>query len=68
MSPAPLTIDRNRAVLAGVCAGLAKWLGWSCRRARIAYVAFTILSGVIPGILAYFALYILIPDRAKNLQ
>lgn len=65
MSAGSLTIDRNRAMLAGVCAGMDDWLGWSCRRVRTAYVAFTILSGVVPGIVAYFALYVLIPDRAK---
>lgn len=51
-------------VLAGVCGGIARWLGWNSTRVRVLYVLVSILSAAFPGILVYIILWILMPrDR-----
>ena len=48
-------------VLAGVCGGLADWMGWPANRVRIAYVIVSILSAAFPGILVYIVLWFVMP-------
>ena len=57
----PLHRSRNDRVVAGVCAGLAHWLGWSPNKVRVLYVIVSILSVAFPGILVYLLLWILMP-------
>jgi phage shock protein C len=52
--------SRNR-VLAGVCGGLAEWLGWDATLVRILYVVVSILSVAFPGILVYLVLWVVMP-------
>ncbi|HUG04091.1 MAG TPA: PspC domain-containing protein [Steroidobacteraceae bacterium] len=49
-------------MIAGVCGGLAEWLGWKADRVRVAYVILSILSAAFPGILIYLLLWLLMPD------
>jgi phage shock protein PspC (stress-responsive transcriptional regulator) len=56
----PLARSSDR-LLAGVCGGIAEYLGWSPTGVRIAYVLFSILAAGFPGILVYLALWILMP-------
>ena len=53
--------SRDRMV-AGVCGGLAEWLGWKANRVRVAYVILSVLSAAFPGLLVYLLLWLLIPD------
>jgi phage shock protein C len=53
----------DQRILAGVCGGLAEWLGWSPTLVRILFVAVSVLSAAFPGILAYVILWILMPKR-----
>ena len=53
--------SRNNKMIAGVCGGLANWLGWDPTLVRVAYVVGSILSVAFPGILAYLLLWILMP-------
>jgi phage shock protein PspC (stress-responsive transcriptional regulator) len=48
-------------MIAGVCAGLADWLGWDVTITRIAYVAVSVCSAAFPGIVVYLVLWILMP-------
>jgi phage shock protein C len=48
-------------MIAGVCGGLAEWLGWSPNYVRILYVLISVLSAAFPGIVVYIVLWILIP-------
>ena len=57
--------SRNR-MIAGVCGGLAEWLGWPADRVRIAYVVVSILSVAFPGILTYLVLWFLMPGPEAN--
>jgi phage shock protein C len=53
---------REDRVIAGVCSGLADYLGWSARRVRIAYVLLSIVSAAFPGIAVYLVLWYLMPE------
>jgi phage shock protein PspC (stress-responsive transcriptional regulator) len=55
--------SRQNKVLAGVCGGLAEWLGWDATLVRILYVVVSILSAAFPGILVYIVLWIVMPQR-----
>jgi len=57
----PLRRSRHQKILAGVCGGLAEWLGWDATLVRILYVVVSILSAAFPGILVYVVLWILMP-------
>jgi phage shock protein PspC (stress-responsive transcriptional regulator) len=61
MSGTRLKRSQDR-MIAGVCGGLAEWLGWKADRVRVAYVILSILSAAFPGILIYLLLWLLIPD------
>ena len=48
-------------MIAGVCAGIAQWLGWTPGKVRVIYVILSILSAAFPGILVYLILWIVMP-------
>jgi phage shock protein PspC (stress-responsive transcriptional regulator) len=50
-------------VIAGVCGGIAEWLGWNPTLVRVLFVLVSVLSAAFPGILAYIVLWILMPER-----
>ena len=62
--PKRLTKSRNR-VIAGVCGGIAEWLGWAPTLVRILYVIVSIFSAAFPGILVYIILWIIMPKPAE---
>ena len=49
-------------MIAGVCGGLAEWVGWTADRVRIAYVILSVISAAFPGIILYLLLWLLMPD------
>lgn len=53
--------SRNHNMIAGVCGGLADWLGWSPTMVRLLYVILSVVSAGFPGILVYFILWIAMP-------
>ena len=57
-----LTRSRSEKLIAGVCGGLARHLGWSADRVRVAYVLLSLLSVAFPGIIVYLALWFLMPE------
>jgi len=60
----PLHRSSQNRMIAGVCGGLAAWLGWDPTLVRILYVVVSVLSVAFPGILVYVILWILMPlDR-----
>ncbi len=50
-------------LIAGVCGGIARWLGWRPTVVRILYVLVSVLSAAFPGILVYILLWILMPQE-----
>lgn len=58
----PLRRSRRHRIVAGVCGGLAEWLGWRPLLVRVLFV----LIGALPflsGILVYAVLWLLIPEE-----
>jgi phage shock protein PspC (stress-responsive transcriptional regulator) len=52
----------SNRIIAGVCGGIAQWLGWSPTTVRVLYVIVSILSVAFPGILVYIILWIAMPQ------
>ena len=64
MSSTRLVRPRRGRVLAGVCAGIARRYGWSPWGVRALFLVSCLLPG--PQILAYIALWILMPKEPKG--
>ncbi len=52
-------------MIAGVCGGIAEWLGWKPSRVRLLYVLVSILSAAFPGILVYVVLWVVLPQAPQ---
>jgi len=61
----PLHRSRKHRVIAGVCGGIAEWLGWKPTMVRVLYVLVSVLSVAFPGILVYIALWIVMPKAPE---
>lgn len=48
-------------MIAGVCGGIAEWLGWSPTWVRLLFILISILSVAFPGIIVYIILWIVMP-------
>ncbi len=57
-----LSRSSNRA-LAGVCGGIAEYLGWDPTVTRVIYALLTFFSGAFPGITIYIILWVLMPEE-----
>lgn len=58
--------SRDQRVIAGVCGGIAEWLGWSAGATRLVFVLVSLLSAAFPGILVYLILWIVMPQRERD--
>ena len=54
--------SRQNRMLAGVCGGLARSLGWDPTLVRILYAAASLLSAAFPGALVYIILWLVMPE------
>ena len=52
--------SRQNRTLAGVCGGIAEYLGWDPTLVRVAWIVFILLGG--SGILAYLILWLVMPE------
>lgn len=62
----PLRRSRKHRIIAGVCGGIADWLGWDVTLVRVLYVVVSLLSAAFPGILAYVILWVLMPEADSS--
>lgn len=60
---APLRRSRSDRMVAGVVAGLARYLGIDVTLARVLYVIGSIVSAAFPGALVYLILWIVVPEE-----
>lgn len=51
----------NDRWIAGVCGGIARWLGWESDTVRILYVLLSVLSAAFPGTIVYIILWVAMP-------
>jgi phage shock protein C len=63
MPTGELLRSRDDRMIAGVCGGLAKWLGWDATAVRVLYVLVSFFSAAFPGILAYLILALVMPSE-----
>jgi phage shock protein C len=59
--PAKLRKSRTDKMIAGVCGGIASYLGWDSTIVRIIFVIL-VLSSVGSMVLLYFILALIMPD------
>ena len=57
----PLYRSRRNSMIAGVCGGIAEWLGWSPVWVRLLYIVISLLSVAFPGIIVYIILWVVMP-------
>jgi phage shock protein PspC (stress-responsive transcriptional regulator) len=62
----PLQRSRTNRKIAGVCGGIADWLGWDPTVVRILYVLVSVLSAAFPGILVYLLLWLVMPKAPRD--
>lgn len=55
----------NDRIIAGVCGGIADYLGWTPGRVRLLYVIVSILSAAFPGTLVYLLLWLVVPGPER---
>lgn len=58
-----LKLSNQHRMIAGVCGGIAEWLGWSPMWVRILYIVASLASIGFPGIIVYLVLWLLMPRR-----
>ncbi|WP_372640952.1 PspC domain-containing protein [Ancylomarina sp.] len=52
----------SNKMIAGVCAGIAEYLGLDVTVVRVAYVLLSIFSAGFPGLIVYLILMFVMPD------
>jgi phage shock protein C len=57
----PLQLSNRNKMIAGVCGGIADWLGWDVTIVRVIYVIVSVVSAAFPGVLVYLILWALMP-------
>jgi len=62
MTGKSLRRSRRHRRLAGVCGGVADWLGWDPALFRVLYVVVSVCSAAFPGILVYLVLWLVMPQ------
>jgi phage shock protein PspC (stress-responsive transcriptional regulator) len=63
----PLHRSRKHRMIAGVCGGIAEWLGWDPTIVRVLYILVSIVSIAFPGILVYLILWLVIPQAPPEI-
>ena len=58
--------SRRNRIVAGVCGGIAEYLGWSPTRVRV----LTLLSFLLPGtqVIIYILMWIFIPSEPREIS
>ena len=59
----PLRRSTRNRMIAGVCGGLAEWLGWQVALVRLLFVALALVSSVLPVVLLYVLLAVVLPEE-----
>jgi phage shock protein C len=62
----PLYLSRRNRKIAGVCGGIAEWLGWDPTVVRVLFILVSVLSAAFPGILVYAILWLVVPRAPKE--
>jgi len=60
-------VRSNNKIIAGVCGGIAEYLGWDPAAFRVLFFLVSIISAAFPGTIVYILLWILMPSPYKYL-
>lgn len=52
-------------MLAGICGGIAAFLGWRSRAVRVFWCVATFLTGIVPGVVTYLLFAIAMPPAPR---
>ena len=67
MTTEPKKLRRsNNKMIAGICSGIAEYMGLDPTVVRVVYAALTIFSAGFPGLLLYIILAILMPEAERE--
>jgi len=55
-------VRSNRKVIAGVCGGIAEYLGWDPVWVRILFAVLSVATAVLTGVLVYLVLWVAMPE------
>ena len=61
-----LVRSRTNRKIAGVCAGLAEYLDMDVTLMRLLWAVVAVLSGIVPGIIAYLIAWIVMPEEPQT--
>lgn len=67
-SPKPIKrfyLSAHDKKLAGLCGGIGEYFEIDSSLVRLAWIVFTIVTGIIPGVIAYIVAAIVIPSENK---
>jgi phage shock protein C len=64
--PRRLHLSTKDKKIFGVCGGLAEYFGADATIIRLAWIIITILTGIVPGVVAYIVAAIVIPKDSKG--
>ena len=59
----PLRRSKTDRLIAGVCGGIAHWLGWDPTLVRALYVVISVFSAAFPGLIVYVILWLVMPTE-----
>lgn len=59
----PLRRSMDQRICAGVCGGLAEWLGWDVTLVRLGVVGLALMTSLVPIALLYIVLAFVIPEE-----
>ena len=60
-APRRLTRSRHHKVIAGICGGIAEYMDVDAPVIRVLYVIVSVLTGLVPGLLAYIIMMFVVP-------
>lgn len=55
--------SRENKVIAGVCGGIGEYFDVDPVLIRLFYLALTIFTGLVPGLLCYFFAILIVPEK-----
>ncbi len=58
----PIRRPRHPRLIGGVCAGLARWLGWDRAVVRLAFALLALVTSLFPAVVLYGVLWLAIPE------
>jgi phage shock protein C len=61
MPEGQLVRTKDDRMIAGVCGGLARWLGWDSTAVRVLYVLVSVCTVAFPGTIVYIILALVMP-------